>query len=156
VVQQDFAYYHPIVATNHLAMWRLRDSFEWRHHCPESSSVLFFCKKPVEAESLARLAPGAFTLEMIHEAYDYSLGCVRPEARVYIETAKLGFLIQQGHADAALKQLPRVVARPEQLFPDLIDTIEREAVLRATVEPTSAEWLREIQQWAAQTKARLQ
>lgn len=110
VVQQDFVFHDPIAATSHLLMWRLRDHFEWLHQIPGAGSVAFLCKKQIEVNTLPDLTPESFTLDEIDQAYDYSLTCVPEEQRrSHIETAKLLFLLERGHDEAALKQARRLV-----------------------------------------------
>ncbi len=112
VVQQDFAFYHSAVATNHLVMWLLRDHFAFAHHVPRSCSVLFRCTKRLEAGEMPRLDPNSFTVEMIEEAYDYSLACVSADMRYMLEAAKLGFLIEQ-EADEKSDRFLRGLVRPD-------------------------------------------
>jgi hypothetical protein len=113
VVQQDFIFHHPIAATSHLVMWRLRDHFQWLHQIPRSGSVVFLCKKQIEpAAFLSRLEPESFTLEEIDAAYDYSRACVvEDDRRVHIEATKLLFLIERGRYDAALKHAQWLVEK---------------------------------------------
>jgi hypothetical protein len=104
VVQQDFVFHHPLAATSHLLMWRLRDYFDWLHQIPGSGSVVFACKKQINAAELPVLKPESFSLEEIDQAYDYSRACVPEEERQpHIEAAKLLFLIERGCYEAALK-----------------------------------------------------
>ena len=104
VVQQDFVWHHPIIATAHLTMWHLREHFQFLHHVPRSCSVVFRCIKPIEAAALPRYTPDFFTLDMIHEAYDYSYTCVEPERLNHLKAAKLCFLLEQQYYDVALNQ----------------------------------------------------
>jgi len=104
LVQQDFAYHHPIVATNHLIMWYLRDHFEFVHHVPGSCSVLFFCRKKLEASQLGMFAPEFFTPDMIEAAYEYSLGCVSADLKVALRVAKLGLLLERGLDSEACRE----------------------------------------------------
>ena len=91
-------------------MWRLRDHFEWLHQIPGSGSVAFLCKKRIDLGSLPDLTPESFALDEIDQAYDYSLTCVPEEQRrSHIETAKLLFLLERSHDEAALKQARRLV-----------------------------------------------
>jgi hypothetical protein len=104
VVQQDFVFHDPIAATSHLLMWRLRHYFEWLHQIPRSGSVVFLCKKQIDATALPRLEPESFSLEEIDQAYEYSRACVvEDDRRTHVEATKLFFLIERGHYDAALK-----------------------------------------------------
>ena len=104
VVQQDFSFHHPIAATSHLLMWRLRDHFDWLHQIPRSGSVAFISKKRIEAAELPDLRPESFSVDEIDQAYEYSRGCVVEEdRRAHVEAAKLLFLIERGYDQAALK-----------------------------------------------------
>jgi hypothetical protein len=103
VVQQDFVFHDPIAATSHLLMWRLRDHFEWIHQIPGAGSVVFLCKKRIEADALPALTPESFALDEVEQAYDYSRLCVSEEQRgPHIEAAKLLFLLERGEYRAAL------------------------------------------------------
>jgi hypothetical protein len=105
VVQQDFAYYYPEIATNHLIMWLLREHFQPRHHVPHSCSVVFECVRRVEHQQLPPLTPTLFTDDMVDDAYRYATACVSRDMRVMVEFAKLHFLLQQGRAAGAARQL---------------------------------------------------
>jgi hypothetical protein len=152
VVQQDFAYYHPVVATSHLSMWYLREHFRCVHHVPDSCSVVFFCTRRLEAAALPEFSPKLFTADMVEEAYEYSLGCVQPNMRVMLEIAKLCFLIQEGHAQAATNQGHRV-ARLAGVSSAMLGRVEATARdrLAATqgTKGVQVEWLHEVLDWTA-------
>jgi hypothetical protein len=155
VVQQDFAFYHAAVATNHLVMWLLRDHFAFVHHVPRSCSVLFRCTKPCEVGHLPSLDPNSFTVEMIEEAYAYSSNCVSPEMRPRLEVAQLGFLIEQGHAAAAQNKMKKI-AREEWSIP-MVAELRRAVQARLAIESAvpdqrQIEWLHEINLWALQSE----
>jgi hypothetical protein len=101
VVQQDFGYFSPIVATNHLLMWHLRDHFECVHCVPGSCSAVFFHTRPVAIGELPVLSPQSVTPETIDLAWQYSLGCVPAEFAPALHLCKLLFLIELGHSGAA-------------------------------------------------------
>ncbi len=104
IVQQDFIFHQPISATSHLLMWRLRDHFDWLHQIPRSGSVAFVCKKQINAAELPDLDPDSFSLKEIDLAYEYSRACVvEDDRRTHVEAAKLLFLIERGHYEAALQ-----------------------------------------------------
>jgi hypothetical protein len=152
VVQQDFAYYHPVVATSHLSMWYLREHFRCVHHVPDSCSVVFFCTRPLEAAALPEFSPKLFTADLVEEAYEYCLGCVQSNVRVMLEIAKLCFLIQEGHAQTAINQGHRV-ARLEGVSRAMVVRVEataqeRLAATQGTKGP-EVEWLQEILDWTA-------
>ena len=150
VVQQDFAYFHPVVATNHLIMWYLRDYFRCVYHVPDSCSVVFRCIRRYEAAALPTFTPQMFTPSMVEAAYKYGLRQVQPNMRVHLETAKLCFLIQEGHAEAAVKQQERL-ARLDGVSKAMLTQVESTARERlATAHQAggdSEEWLREILNW---------
>jgi hypothetical protein len=75
LVQQDFAFHHSVVATNHLIMWFLRDHFEWVYHVPRSASVAYRCKRAVIAHDLPQFTESLFTLQDVNDAYNYSFQC---------------------------------------------------------------------------------
>ena len=124
VVQQDFAYYFPQIATNHLTMWLLRKHFRWVHHVPESCSVVFECLTPPRASELPLLTPNLFTPDMIEAAYDYSRQCVSPDARIMLEVAKLNFHIEQGQVAAAEQQMATVAHESSQLTVPMLNEID--------------------------------
>ena len=96
VVQQDFVFQHPIVATNHLIMWYLRDHFRWLHHVPRSSSVAFQCVKPIT--TLPHFTPALFTPAMVEEAYAYARQCVSPTQWPTLEAVRQMFLTEHQQA----------------------------------------------------------
>ena len=151
VVQQDFAFYHPVVATSHLIMWHLREHFQCVHHVPDSCSVAFLCTRPIESASLPEFSAKLFTPEMVEAAYEYCLGCVQPNMRIMLEIAKLCFLVQEGHAQAALCQRARV-AEMTGRTPAMLACIEASTRERLTagLETPGAhvEWLREVLAWS--------
>lgn len=126
VVQQDFVSHAPIVATNHLIMWRLRDHFEWIHHVPSSGSVAFVSKKRIDPEMLVDLSAESFSLDDIEQAYEYSLACVpEDEARRPIKVAKLLFLVQRGYDDAALTEAEELAASGIRLPAHIVTDISQ-------------------------------
>ena len=155
VVQQDFAYYHPVVATGHLTMWYLREHFRCVHHVPDSCSVAFLSTQPIEPASLPEFSAKLFTVEMVEAAYEYCLGCVQPNMRPMLEIAKLCFLVQEGHAQAALGQRRRV-AEAEAVTDAMVARVEASARerLAATPAPRGDEvaWLSEILNWTSARK----
>jgi hypothetical protein len=157
VVQQDFAFYHAAVATNHLVMWLLREHFAFVHHVPRSCSVVFRCTKRCEAGHLPLLDPDSFTIEMIEEAYAYSLKCVSPEMRPRLEVAQLGFLIEQGHAAAAQNKMNTIARFPEEWSIPMLAELKRAVQARLVIESAGPdqrqiEWLHEINLWALQSE----
>ncbi len=147
VVQQDFIFHQPIAATNHLLMWRLRDHFDWLHQIPGSGSVVFVCKKQIEAAELPNLEPESFSLEEIDQAYDYGRACVLEEdRRPYVEAAKLLFLIERGYCEAALKHA-RWLSENRVKFREHVLADARELIGQTTAmsaNKTKTEFLAEI------------
>jgi hypothetical protein len=131
VVQQDFAYYYPQMATNHLIMWYLRDCFRWVHHVPRSCSVVFRCVRRPDVAGLPPLTPALFSAESIDEAYEYSLSCVSEDMRVMVEFAKLNFLIEQGLEGSIHQQLKRVSSLAAQVTPPMLAEMESVAAAAA-------------------------
>jgi hypothetical protein len=110
VVQQDFGYHAPIVATNHLLMWHLRDHFESVYCIPRSCSVVFFHTKPLRDRDLPEITQGLFSLEAIHQAFEHSLRGVTPETRHPVILCKLLFLVELGEEQAAHVEAERLAA----------------------------------------------
>jgi len=140
VVQQDFAYHAPIVATNHLIMWYLRDHFQCVYHVPNSCSVVYFCTKHVEISNLPTLTKTFFTLDMIHEAWDYSLRCVSADMWPAMLVCKLGFLLEVEFDDAAHEQAKDFAAKgmslPDDVIADVVTTVrQRVSAARAKGQP---------------------
>lgn len=109
IVQQDFAYFDPVVATNHILMWLVRERAVPVYHVPGSSSVVFFVQRPFEARELPNLDPGAVTIETAEQAWAYSSGIVRSESRRDVWLCKVLFFIQQAWVEAAWKEAQRFV-----------------------------------------------
>jgi hypothetical protein len=151
VVQQDFAYYFSEMATNHLIMWYLRDHFRCEHHVPRSCSVVFRCVKQPKASALPQFVPGLFTLQMIEEAYEYSLACVSDDMRVMVDVAKLNFLIEQGdgHQDAIRRQMKRLAHYSTRLDEPMLPEVRRVAAKSGATHRLSSDGLAEINDWAA-------
>jgi hypothetical protein len=127
LVQQDFGYHALTVAGIHLLMWYLRDFFLCVHHVPESCSVVYLHTAPLTRAALPEFCPTLFSLEMIHEAWEHSLRCVRPDAWPAVLVCKLGFLVERGFAEAAHAQARDLLERGHRL-PDYM-LCEARAVL---------------------------
>jgi len=154
VVQQDFAWYNSVIATNHLLMWRLRDHFQWMHHVPNSCSVAFLCTKGFTASEMPSLSPDSFTVEMVEEAYDYCRNCVSSDMQIVLEIAKLGFLLSQGHVRAAHQQMERLAASTRGLPEHMLEEVRRAVRGCPAAKAESAgdpvvTWLAEIEAWAS-------
>jgi predicted O-methyltransferase YrrM len=110
VVQQDFGYHDPIVATNHLLMWQLREHFKCVYCIPRSCSVVFIHTKQISLSDLSDLVPEAFTPEMIDEAWEHSLRSVVGEMRPAVLVCKLLFLLGRAEMQAAEAAAKRLIA----------------------------------------------
>ncbi len=108
VVQQDFTWHHPVIATAHLMMWRLREQFPFLHSVPYSSSTVYGCRDVVNWESAPAISTDSFSLEDIHEAYEYSYACCGSERSVPLRAAKAGVLGERGYYQSALAQARQV------------------------------------------------
>jgi hypothetical protein len=83
-------------------MWHLRSHFEYLHHVPHSCSVVFRCVKALDLVETPLPSPDFFTLQMIHEAYEWSVGCATPDRHDYLKAAKLFFLLERQFYEPAL------------------------------------------------------
>jgi hypothetical protein len=101
VVMQDFAFYDPIVATNHLVMWHLRKFFTPLHHVPYSCSVAFLTESCPTLEDLIDYHPDVFSEEDIEAAYAYCLPLVQESMRPSLLVAKLCHCIMCQHLQSA-------------------------------------------------------
>lgn len=97
VVQQDFAYHHPLMSTNHLLMWHLREFFEPIHHVAESTSMVFYTKKTPSLSDIPEYSLHYFDEMEVAEAYRYCLPLVHESMRPSLLVAKLchGLICQQ-------------------------------------------------------------
>jgi len=108
VVQQDFAFYDPIVSTNHLLMWHLRDYFEPLHHVPHSCSMVFLTKKTPDFKDIPIYTHDFFGPEEVDAAYKYCLPMIEESMRPALLVAKLchGLMCyQETTVASALKEL---------------------------------------------------
>lgn len=101
VVMQDFVFYDPIVATNHLIMWHLRDFFKPLHHVPYSCSVAFLVEKTPALSDLIDYAPERFSEADVAEAYAYCLPFVQESMRPSLLVARLCHHLQCQHQSSA-------------------------------------------------------
>jgi hypothetical protein len=109
IVHQDFAYHGVVVATNHILMWLLRDYAEAVYHTPGSCSVVFFVKQPIVPNALPKMDPAKVTIDMAEQAWEYSNGFIRGEAKRDVWLCKILFFIEQGWLDAASEEAQRFV-----------------------------------------------
>jgi hypothetical protein len=110
VVQQDFAHYDPVVATNHILMWSIRDRALPVYHVPNSCSVVFFVHQPFNRRDLPSLRPEEVTIEVAEQAWTYSMDFVGGEPLRNVWLCKVLFYVDQVWLDAALKQAERLVS----------------------------------------------
>ena len=115
VVQQDFTWHHPVIATAHMMMWRLRDQFPFLHSVPYSSSTVYLCSDRVDWDGEPANAPDSFSLDDIHEAYEYSYACCGLERSLPLRAAKAGFLAQRQFYQSALAEAREVFIKSDQL-----------------------------------------
>jgi len=111
MVQQDFGYHHPIVATAHVMMWRLRDAFEPVYHVPTSCSVVFFHRRPLIRRELPTLDPERLTVEQVHEIWEYSLHCISRDMWGPVLLCKVLFMIECGWEEEAQAEAARIVGQ---------------------------------------------
>lgn len=109
IVQQDFAYFEPVVATNHILMWLLREYAVPVYHVPKSCSVAFFVRQSFDGRELPVLSPGNVTIEMAEQAWAYSMACVRSESVRDVWLCKILFFIEQMWLEAAWEQAQLLV-----------------------------------------------
>ncbi len=109
IVQQDFAHFAPVVATNHILMWLVREQAVPVYHVPGSCSVVFFVQRPFDRRELPALNPGAVTIEMAEQAWAYSTGIVRGDSRRDVWLCKVLFFIEQAWLEAAREEAQRFV-----------------------------------------------
>jgi hypothetical protein len=146
VVQQDFGYHAPIVATNHLLMWYLRDHFERVYCIPRSCGVVFFHTKAISGRDLPKVAQGQFSVETIDQAFDHSLRIATPEMRHPVLLCKLLFLVELGEEQAAGAAAERLAAEGAsfsgQAVVDAQETINRRLAAGGHDRSTTRAWHR--------------
>lgn len=136
IVMQDFAFFDPIVATNHLVMWHLRDFFIPLHHVPDSCSMVFVTNKTPALSDLMPYAASAFSEADVAAAYAYCMPLVQESMRTSLKVARLCHHLlcqqQQGalHAIDALAQ--DVLSKPMK------ETIQR--CCTETYDPPTEHW----------------
>ncbi len=108
VVQQDFAYHHPICATSVLGMYKYRECFERIEHVSNSCSVAFFFKSTLP-ENLS-LSPDDFEAGDIVAGYNWAKDQVSDDFKPALILAKCLFLIERGFEEALVNE---VQSQPE-------------------------------------------
>lgn len=130
VVQQDFAYHHPVGATNHVLMWMLRDFMVPVYHVPGSCSVVFFVNRPLQKPELPYLDLSSVTTETARQAWEHSLGIVTSDARRDVHLCKVLFFIERGWLHEAWQEaemlIPAASAIPGAAVKDIRDVIDRQ------------------------------
>ena len=116
VVMQDFAFYDPIVATNHLVMWHLRNFFKPLHHVPYSCSVAFLTENSPALADLIDYRPEVFSEQDIEDAYGYCISLVQESMRSSLLVAKLCHSIKCQHLDSVYESF-RVLMDYELALP---------------------------------------
>lgn len=111
VVQQDFGHYHPIGATMHVLMWRLRDALQPVLSVPNSTSAVFFVAQPIARPGLTRLDPAKVEPEEVDQAWEYSLRCIGQERWPSVLLCKVLFMVEQGWEEAAHAEAARLAAQ---------------------------------------------
>jgi hypothetical protein len=136
MVMQDFAFYDPIVATNHLVMWHLRDFFKPLHHVPYSCSLAFVTVQVPLLEDLLDYKPELFSESDVEQAYEYCLPLVQESMRSSLIVAKLCHQIQCQHQQGALRTMQQLEAI--RLAPPMRETIMRS--LEEPYSPPTSDW----------------
>jgi hypothetical protein len=130
VVQQDFAYHHPVGATNHVLMWMLRDFMTPVYHIPGSCSVVFFVNRAPQKHELPSLDPTSVTIESARQAWEHSFGIVTNDARRAVHLCKVLFFIERGWLYEAWQEAQSLVASagavPGAAVTDIRDVIDRQ------------------------------
>jgi hypothetical protein len=108
-VQQDFAYFGSVVATNHILMWLVREQAVPVHHVPSSCSVAFFVQWGFDRSELPTLNPDTVTIEVAEQAWACSMAIVRAESPRDVWLCKMLFFIEQGWLGAAWVEAQRFV-----------------------------------------------
>jgi len=152
IVQQDFGYHHPIVATAHVLMWRLRDAFEAVHHVPNSCSVVFFHRRPLIRRKLPRLDPDLLTVEEVHQIWEHSLQCIGRNMWGPVLLCKLLFMIERGWEEEAHAEAAKLAAQGYRYEGAAL------ADARAAIEKRLRVWPPHTNQarWLEETGARLE
>lgn len=136
VVMQDFAFYDPIVATNHLIMWHLRDFFVPLHHVPDSCSMVFMTSKTPALSDLMPYAALAFDEADIAAAYEYCLPLVQESMQSSLKVARLCHHLLCQHQQGALQAIDSLAQ--DALTKPMMDTIERCCV--ESYDPPTLQW----------------
>lgn len=137
VVQQDFAYHHPVGATNHVLMWMLRDFMIPVYHVPGSSSVVFFVKRAPQKHELPSLDHSSVTKETARQAWEHSLGMVTNDAMREVHLCEVLFFIERGWLYEAWREAQMLVASggavPGAALKDIRDVIDRQRCRRLSM-----------------------
>jgi len=136
VVQQDFAFHHPVVSTNHLLMWHLKDFFAPLHHVPDSCSMVFSTTRTPSLSDIPEYSPHSFNEREVCEAYCYCVPMVQRSMRSSLFVAKLchGLLYHQRMTvTTAVEEL-----RGHRLSQEMQETIVQS--LRDGVPTASPDW----------------
>lgn len=136
VVMQDFVFYDPIVATNHIMMWQLRDFFTPLHHVPYSCSMVFLTRKTPQLSDLAIYSATNFCETDVAAAYEYCLPLVQESMRSSLKVARLCHHLMCQQQLGSLQGIESLAQ--DTLTKPMADTILRS--LEETYEPPSDQW----------------
>ena len=144
IVQQDFAYFGSVVATNHVLMWLVRERAVPVYHVPGSCSVVFFVQSPFDRGAIPTLNPDAVTIEIAEEAWAYSMGIVRHEARRDVWLCKVLFFVEQGWLDAAWEEAKRFVNTSGRVSGPAVDEVHHLVSQKRGAEPRKSAELEKL------------
>lgn len=105
MVMQDFAFYDPIVATNHLLMWHLKDFFIPLHHVPDSCSMVFLTIKTPNRSQLIAYSPTSFSEDDVTAAYAYCLPLVQDSMKSSLKVARLCHHLMCQHEQGSIQAI---------------------------------------------------
>jgi hypothetical protein len=120
IVQQDFGYHHPLGATAHLMMWRLRHAFQFVHHVPGSCSVVYASTQRLTPGDIPRMTPKEFKVREVDDAFDYSLRCVSKELWAPVLACKISYMLEQGRGRPALREAEAFARRGLKAAPHVV------------------------------------
>jgi hypothetical protein len=140
IVQQDFGYHAPVVATAHLMMWRLRDAFQFVHHVPASCSVVYVMTRRLTSSDIPHLTPREFKAAEVDEAFEYSLRCVSKDFWAPVLSCKIGFFLEQRRGRAALREAEGFGRRGIKVPPNVVADVlalarEHDETVAAAIRP---------------------
>ncbi len=128
---QDFAFFHTYWI--HLTMFRMREYFESIDHEFMSCSKVFKYTKQLPSELMkATYSIDDFSIEEINEAFEFSIGVVRPRGHSQIVGAKIFALYEKLEVESARALLedakttyPELISDP--VFQNSVNQLEKRA-----------------------------